>query len=130
MSGFVENEVFLMCACIILGAELDLIYDVIRYIRIVFKHKQLVMYIEDIIFFIFSAFYTYFKLYNLCYELIRFFQFFFIALGAISFELVIGGMLLRLLKIIDKRFKIRTTKIIRAISDRIRKRKEVENHYE
>lgn len=128
MSEFVEAQIYLLGVCAVIGVELEMLYLVVRWFRVIIKHCQLALYVEDIIFFVAAAIYTYYILYDACYGKIRCYYFVFIAASAIVVENIFGRKVLRLLKIIDKRFKIGTSKILKIIF--CRKEEEVEKHHE
>lgn len=55
MAAFIYDEAKLFFACVLLGAALGLLYDIIRAIRIFFRHRDWLVDMEDLLFWIFTA---------------------------------------------------------------------------
>lgn len=55
MATLIYDEVELFAVCLLLGGVLAFIYDVIRIFRMLFKHRDWLVDIEDLVFWIFTA---------------------------------------------------------------------------
>ena len=110
MANLIYDEMTLFGICLVLGAGLTFIYDVIRILRILIRHADVVVDIEDLMFWIFTAWMVFRTLVVYNSGTLRAYAFFGIFLGVIIYALTFSRLLLyifrRLAPYWNKCFKI------------------------
>lgn len=94
MATLIYDEVELFLVCFILGAVLALIYDVIRIFRLFFHHKDWLVDMEDLIFWIFTAWLVFRTLFVYNRGALRGYAFLGMFLGVILYVLTLSRLLL------------------------------------
>lgn len=97
-----ENQIISFLSALMLGAILSLIFDFLRGIRKVIKHSEISIFIEDVIFSVFSAFMTFLLLLSRCNGEIRAYMLIGISAGFFAYRCTLSRFVF--LKIIVKFF--------------------------
>ena len=89
-----EMELFLVCA--LLGALLALVYDGVRILRLLFGHWDWLVDVEDLVYWIFTAWLVFQTLFYYNQGLLRGYAFFGMFIGVILYSVTVSQLLLRL----------------------------------
>ena len=101
----VYEEWNLIFISLFLGAFLVAVYDVFRILRILIKHKNIFVHIQDFLFWIFAAIFIYYVYYQYYYGQIRGFFLIFMLLGAFLYANTLCRFLLFFIDMLKNRLK-------------------------
>lgn len=101
----VYEEWNLIFISLFLGAFLVAAYDVFRILRILIKHKNIFVHIEDFFFWIFAAIFIYYIYFKYYYGQIRGFFLIFMLLGAFLYANTLSRFLLFFVNTLKNRLK-------------------------
>lgn len=94
MAELIYDEMSLFLVCLLLGASLALVYDGIRIFRLLFSHKDFIVDIEDLIYWIFTAWTVFKTLFYYNQGMLRGYAFLGMFLGMLLYVLTISRLLL------------------------------------
>ena len=94
MADLIFDEMQLFLVCLLLGALLALAYDGVRIFRLLFHHKNWLVDVEDLCFWIFTAWIVFRTLFFYNQGALRGYAFFGMFLGVILYEATISRLLL------------------------------------
>ncbi|MCM1181385.1 MAG: spore cortex biosynthesis protein YabQ [Clostridium sp.] len=94
MASFIYDEAHLFLACMLLGAALALLYDGIRIIRMLVHHRDFVVDIEDLCFWLFTAWMVFCTLFAYNRGALRGYAFLGLFLGFLLYALTVSRKLL------------------------------------
>ncbi|MBQ4059379.1 MAG: spore cortex biosynthesis protein YabQ [Lachnospiraceae bacterium] len=100
MADLIYDEAHLFMICLSLGALLAMIYDAVRILRLLFRHKDWLVDIEDLIYWIFTAGLVFRTLFRYNQGVLRGYAFLGMFLGVVLYLLTLSGLLLRVIKCI------------------------------
>ena len=100
MADLIYDEAHLFMICLSLGALVALIYDGVRILRLLFRHKDWLVDIEDLIYWIFTAGLVFRTLFRYNQGVLRGYAFLGMFLGVVLYLLTLSGLLLRVIKCI------------------------------
>lgn len=124
MAELIYDEMSLFLVCLLLGASLALVYDGIRIFRLLFSHKDFFVDIEDLVYWIFTAWTVFKTLFYYNQGMLRGYAFLGMFLGVLLYMLTISRMLLFCVKKgvpYWRRAKALITKPILRLQNSIRK---------
>ncbi len=93
MSAEVINESILWASCFLTGILITMVYDVLRVIRKVIKHKYFFVALEDILFWIYAAVTLFRLLYHMNHGALRWFAVFGLFVGMLIYKKIFGDKL-------------------------------------
>lgn len=96
MADLIYEEVELFVVCLLLGAFLAMVYDGIRIIRMLFSHKEIVVDVEDLLFWLFTAWMVFRTLFYYNRGALRGYAFLGMFLGVLIYTLTLSRLLLLL----------------------------------
>ncbi|MGN0154717.1 MAG: spore cortex biosynthesis protein YabQ [Lachnospiraceae bacterium] len=96
MADLIYDEVELFAICLLLGAVLAFIYDGIRIFRLFFSHKDWLVDIEDLAFWLFTAWLVFRTLFTYNRGALRGYAFLGMFLGVLLYTLTLSRLLLLL----------------------------------
>lgn len=96
MADLIYDEVELFAICLLLGAVLAFIYDGIRIFRLFFSHKDWLVDIEDLAFWLFTAWLVFRTLFTYNCGALRGYAFLGMFLGVLLYTLTLSRLLLLL----------------------------------
>lgn len=94
MAVLIYDEVELFLVCFGLGVLLAFIYDVVRIFRLLFRHKDWMVDVEDLLFWIFTAWLVFRTLFTYNRGALRGYAFLGMFLGVILYVLTLSRLLL------------------------------------
>lgn len=94
MAALIYDEVELFVVCLLLGMVLALVYDFIRIFRLFFKHKDWLVDMEDLIFWLFTAWLVFRTLFLYNRGALRGYAFLGMFLGFIFYAFTLSRLLL------------------------------------
>lgn len=107
----ITNQAYIFLIFIVKGITIGLLFDIFRILRLSFKTKDIITYIEDILFWLLTAFIILYSIFKFNNGEIRFFIFLALALGvllyitAFSSSIVkLGVYVIKYIKKISKKF--------------------------
>lgn len=98
MADLIYDEIHLFTVCLLLGAMLALIYDGFRIFRLLFRHSNWMIDVEDLVYWIFTAWMVFRTLFYYNQGILRGYAFLGMFLGALLYILTISILLLRMIK--------------------------------
>lgn len=109
MSPNIQQEARLLALSLMTGAALMALYDVLRVFRLLVRHGWLWTGVEDLLYWIFSGFSTFYLLYRENDGALRFYVIGSVLLAMLLYDRTIGAILLKWLKKTGRCFKIKLT---------------------
>lgn len=106
----VYEEWNLIFISLFLGAFLVAVYDLFRILRILIRHRNIFVHIQDFFFWMFAAVFIYYVYYKYYYGQIRGFFFIFILLGAFLYANTLSRFFLFFVNTLKNRLKKGTKK--------------------
>lgn len=100
MADLIYDEAHLFVVCMSLGALLALVYDGLRILRLLFQHKDWLVDIEDLVYWIFTAWLVFRTLFHYNQGVLRGYAFLGMFLGVLVYLLTISRLLMRVAKCI------------------------------
>lgn len=100
MADLIYDEAHLFAVCLSLGALLALVYDGLRILRLLFRHKDWLVDIEDLVYWIFTAWLVFCTLFHYNQGVLRGYAFVGMFFGMLVYLLTISGLLMRVVKCI------------------------------
>ena len=100
MADLIYDEAYLFGVCLLLGAFLALIYDGIRIFRLLLQHKDWLVDIEDLVYWIFTVWIVFCTFFRYNQGVLRGYAFVGMFLGVVLYLLTLSNLLLRLVKCI------------------------------
>lgn len=100
MADLIYDEAHLFVVCMSLGALLALVYDGLRILRLLFQHKDWLVDIEDLVYWIFTAWLVFRTLFHYNQGVLRGYAFLGMFLGVLVYLLTISRLLMRVVKCI------------------------------
>lgn len=97
MAELIFDELHLFGICLLLGAAIAFIYDVIRIMRLLIPHKDVFVDIEDLIFWLFTAWIVFWTLFTYNRGSLRAYAFMGMFLGVIIYALTLSRILMFLI---------------------------------
>lgn len=97
MAALIYDEVELFLVCLVLGMVLAFIYDCVRIFRLFFRHKDWLVDIEDLAFWLFTAWLVFRTLFLYNRGALRGYAFFGMFLGVMLYALTLSRLLLFLI---------------------------------
>ena len=94
MADLIYEEVELFAVCLLLGAFLAMVYDAIRIFRMLVPHKEIVVDVEDLVFWLFTAWMVFRTLFYYNRGALRGYAFLGMFLGVLFYTLTISRLLL------------------------------------
>jgi len=98
MADLIFDEAHLFAVCVLLGVFLAFVYDVIRIFRYMFKHADWLVDIEDLLYWIYTAWTVFATLFRYNEGILRGFVFVGMFVGTIGYLLTISNVLLCLVR--------------------------------
>mgnify|MGYP000793473977 CR=1 FL=1 len=98
MAMLIYDEMELFIVCLILGAVLAFIYDLVRIFRLLFQHKDWLVDVEDLMFWIFTAWLVFRTLFFYNRGALRGYAFLGMFLGVMLYALTLSRLLLWLVE--------------------------------
>lgn len=98
MADLIYNEMQLFLVCLLLGAALAFVYDSIRIVRLLFAHWDWVVDVEDLLYWIFTAWMVFRTLFYYNQGMLRGYAFLGMFLGVIVYILSLSRLLLYAVK--------------------------------
>lgn len=100
MADLIYDETHLFFVCLSLGVVLALIYDGVRILRLLFRHRDWLVDIEDLLYWIFTAWMVFRTLFRYNQGVLRGYAFMGMFLGVVVYLLTLSNLLLRAVKCI------------------------------
>ncbi len=94
MAELIYDEIQLFLICLMLGAALALVYDGIRIFRLLIPHKDWVVDVEDLIYWVFTAWMVFHTLFYYNQGMLRGYAFLGMFLGMLVYMLTVSRLLL------------------------------------
>ncbi len=124
MADLIYGEMELFVVCLLLGAFLAMVYDGIRIFRMCFRHREFVVDVEDLLFWLFTAWMVFRTLFYYNRGTLRGYAFFGLFLGVLIYTLTFSRVFLffagKLVPIFRKGWNL-VTRPIRYLKEWIRK---------
>lgn len=95
MNIIISQQLIFFLKSILLGAFLGLFFDVFKILRLLIKHHNIFIFIEDILFFLISAIFSYNFMMNISYGQIRLFILTGELIGFILYKLSISNLIVK-----------------------------------
>lgn len=95
MAAFIYDEMRLFIVCMLVGAALGLFYDGIRIVRMLFHHRDVFVDIEDLFFWIFTAWIVFRTLFAYNQGVLRGYAFMGLFFGFLQYALTVSRLLLK-----------------------------------
>ncbi len=96
MADLIYAETELFVVCLLLGAVLALVYDGVRIFRMLFPHREIVVDLEDLVFWMFTAWMVFRTLFYYNRGALRGYAFLGLFLGVLIYMLTISRILMLL----------------------------------
>ncbi|MBP0979085.1 MAG: spore cortex biosynthesis protein YabQ [Oscillospiraceae bacterium] len=112
MNIIISEQLIFFLRSILLGVILGFVFDVFKILRLLVKHNNIFVFIEDILFFCISAIFSYSFLINISYGQIRLFILIGQLIGFILYKLSVSNFVVKLIVFVINLF-LRT--IVRPI---------------
>lgn len=96
MAAFIYDEMRLFLMCMLTGAALAMVYDMIRIFRMLVHHKDFFVDVEDLFFWLLTAWIVFQILFTYNRGALRGYAFFGLFLGFLSYILTISRLLLKI----------------------------------
>ena len=90
------NQFYLLCIFIASGSIIGIFFDFFRILRKTFKTQDLITYIQDIIFWIFTGIFLFYIIFHFCLGEIRLYMFISLGIGLIIYFLTISKYVIML----------------------------------
>lgn len=100
MAELIYDEVQLFGVCLLLGMRLAFFYDIVRIVRLFIRHKDWIIDIEDLVFWLFTAWQVFETLFRYNRGALRAYAFLGMFLGVLVYMLTISRLLLKLAQMI------------------------------
>lgn len=94
MADLIYDEAHLFFVCFVLGVVLALVYDGVRVIRLLFSHRDWLVDMEDLLYWIFTAWMVFRTLFHYNQGMLRGYAFLGMFLGVVSYLLTLSRILL------------------------------------
>lgn len=94
MADLIYAEAELFVVCLLLGAVLALVYDGVRIFRMLFPHKEIVVDLEDLVFWMFTAWMVFRTLFYYNRGALRGYAFLGMFLGVLIYMLTVSRILM------------------------------------
>ncbi len=94
MADLIYEETELFVVCLLLGMLLAFVYDGVRIFRMMFRHKEIVVDIEDLVFWMFTAWMVFRTLFYYNRGALRGYAFFGMFLGVLFYTLTLSRLIL------------------------------------
>lgn len=91
-----ENQAYLFICFVLVGIIIGIVFDLFRILRRTFKTKDLITYIEDIIFWIITGIIIIYSMYKFCDGELRFFMIIGIIIGTILYLITISEYVIKI----------------------------------
>ncbi len=98
MADLIFDEAHLFALCVLLGAFLAFVYDAIRILRCMFKHADWLVDIEDLLYWIYTAWTVFETLFRYNEGILRGYVFVGMFVGVIGYLLTVSNVLLCLVR--------------------------------
>lgn len=95
MATLIYEEIELFRVCMLLGASLAFVYDLVRIFRLLFAHRAWVVDVEDLVFWIATAWLVFRTLFTYNQGMLRAYAFFGLFLGCLLYALSISRLLMK-----------------------------------
>ena len=97
MADLIYDEVTLFAVCLLLGAALALLYDVVRVLRLLFRHWDWLVDVEDLLYWVFTGWSVFQTLFYFNRGALRGYAFLGLFLGVLLYTLTISRLFLFLI---------------------------------
>lgn len=98
MTELIQEEITLFGICLALGAFLAFVYDVIRVLRMLIPHKDIVVDIQDLVFWVFTAWKVFSTLVVYNHGTLRAYAFLGMFLGVVIYALTLSRLILFIIR--------------------------------
>ena len=98
MADLIYDEMTLFAICMLLGAMLAMVYDIIRIFRLLVPHADIIVDIEDLVFWIFTAWMVFRTLVIYNRGALRAYAFIGMFLGVILYSLTLSKLLMYIVR--------------------------------
>lgn len=98
MAELIYDEMQLFAVCMILGAVLAMVYDGVRIFRLMFHHKDWIVDVEDLVYWLFTAWMVFRTLFHYNQGALRGYAFLGMFLGVIVYVVSFSKLLMFLVK--------------------------------
>ena len=105
MADLIYDEMTLFGICLLLGAFLAFLYDLIRILRLLIPHKDVIVDIEDLAFWIFTAWMVFKTLVVYNRGALRAYAFIGMFLGVVIYAFTLSKLLLKFFRLITQKKK-------------------------
>lgn len=105
MADLIYDEMTLLGICLLLGAFLAFLYDLIRILRLLIPHKDVIVDIEDLAFWIFTAWMVFKTLVVYNRGALRAYAFIGMFLGVVIYAFTLSKLLLKFFRLITPYWK-------------------------
>lgn len=105
MSGAIGKELQVFLSCLWYGTFLVMVYDSLRLLRGLIRHASWVIGLEDLIFWIWAAFFLFVHFFKDTYGAVRSYQLLGVAVGGVLWEIGCGRFLTKKLLFVSKWLK-------------------------
>lgn len=105
MADLIYDEMTLFGICLLLGAFLAFLYDLIRILRLLIPHKDVIVDIEDLVFWIFTAWMVFKTLVVYNRGALRAYAFIGMFLGVVIYAFTLSKLLLKFFRLITPYWK-------------------------
>ncbi len=95
MADLIYDEAHLFLVCFVLGVVLAMVYDGIRVLRLLFRHKDWLVDVEDLMYWIFTAWMVFWTLFRYNQGVLRGYAFVGMFLGVVIYFLTMSRVLLQ-----------------------------------
>lgn len=102
---YAPDQLLVFAKALLLGASLGLFYDVFRILRIAIKSHSIIIFFEDILFFVLAAILTFLFIFNVNSGVVRWFIFLGIIVGFALYYITVGKLVIKISEIIINIFK-------------------------
>lgn len=94
MTELIHEEITLFGICMVLGASLAFVYDVVRILRMLIPHKDIVVDIEDLVFWVFTAWKVFSTLVVYNHGTLRAYAFLGMFLGVVIYAMTLSKLII------------------------------------
>lgn len=98
MADLIYDEMQLFLVCLLLGGLLALVYDGLRILRLLFRHRDWLVDIEDLMYWIFTAWMVFRTLFYYNQGMLRGYAFLGMLVGVLVYSVTLSSLLLRIVK--------------------------------
>ncbi len=127
MSEGIYAELYIICKAVLLGAGLRAVYDVLRIIRRVFKKNNIVVGVEDLLFWALSGVMIFLMAYDFNGGSVSGYFYCFVFLGMMLYHVSVSNVFVKYNSLILLKMKFFVLKLLKKIHDKViinKKRKE------